>query len=67
MGPAMPPRERRQRGSCLAWGAGAWRLAWPFLAAALVLLLASEVIWLWHSWPVRELLDTEQIAPGGGS
>jgi hypothetical protein len=67
MGSAMPPRERRQRSSWLAWGVGAWRLAWPFLAGALVLLLASEVLWLWHSWPVRELLDTEQIGAGGGS
>jgi hypothetical protein len=67
MGSAMPPRERRQRSSWVARGAGAWRLVWPFLAGALVLLLASEVIWLWHSWPVRELLDTEQIGQGGGS
>jgi len=65
MGPATSPRDRRQRSSRPA--RGVWRLAWPFLAAALVLLLASEVIWLWHSWPVRELLDTEQISPGGGS
>jgi hypothetical protein len=66
MGQATPPRERRNRGAWSAWGAGLWRLAWPFLAAALVLLVASEVLWLWHSWPVRELLETEQFGPGGG-
>jgi HAMP domain-containing protein len=25
-------------------------------AAALVLLALSEVVWLWQTWPVRELL-----------
>jgi hypothetical protein len=27
------------------------------LGAALVLLLASEALWLWQTWPVRELLQ----------
>jgi len=27
------------------------------LAAALVLLLLSETLWLWQTWPVRELLQ----------
>jgi len=67
MGPATPWRKRRSRSARPTWVGGLWRLAWPFLAAALVLLVASEVIWLWHSWPVRELLDTEPILPGGGS
>lgn len=26
-------------------------------AAALVLLLLSETLWLWQTWPVRELLQ----------
>lgn len=27
------------------------------LAVALVLLLVSETLWLWQTWPVRELLQ----------
>ena len=33
-----------------------WR-AWARLgAAAFALLLLSEALWLWQTWPVRELL-----------
>ena len=28
----------------------------PLVAAAAVLLLLSEALWLWQTWPVRELL-----------
>ena len=31
---------------------------WPWLqvaAIALLLLLLSELVWLWQTWPVREL------------
>jgi hypothetical protein len=35
-----------------------WR-AWMRLAlAALLLLLLSEALWLWQTWPVRELLQS---------
>lgn len=35
---------------------GAWR-AWLAVAGAVLALLAlSEAIWLWQTWPVRELL-----------
>jgi hypothetical protein len=34
-------------------GWGQWVL---FIAAALALLAASEALWLWQTWPVRELL-----------
>lgn len=27
-------------------------------AGALVLLVLSETLWLWQTWPVRELLET---------
>ena len=34
---------------------------WAYLLVALVLLGISEALWLWHSWPVREVLDAEQL------
>jgi hypothetical protein len=33
-----------------------WRAWLRVLAAACALLLLSEALWLWQSWPVRELL-----------
>jgi hypothetical protein len=33
-----------------------WRQWVLFVAAILGLLLASEALWLWQTWPVRELL-----------
>ncbi len=36
------------------------RAAWVYVLAAAALLAASEVLWLWHSWPARQILDTEQ-------
>ena len=33
-----------------------WRGWLRLAAAALVLLLLSEALWLWQTWPVRELL-----------
>lgn len=41
-----------------------WR--WWLLAAA-VLLVASEVLWLWQSWTVRELLDAQPAAAGAAT
>ena len=37
---------------------------WPWLRVALVaavLLLLSETLWLWQTWPVRELLDPTAV------
>jgi len=42
---------------------------WPWLrvaAIALLLLLLSEALWLWQTWPVRELLQPAVTAPGAG-
>jgi hypothetical protein len=39
-----PPRE----------GWGAWL---QVAAAAAVLLMLSEALWLWQTWPVRDLLQ----------
>lgn len=46
---------------------GHWRLArspWFYVLAAVALLAVSEFLWVWHSWPVREILDTEHPAAG---
>jgi hypothetical protein len=40
------------------------RTAWACIAGACVLLALSEIVWLWHSWPVRQVLDAEQVRAG---
>jgi hypothetical protein len=40
-----PPARRR------------WRDWAQWLALALIVLLLSEALWLWQTWPVRELLQ----------
>lgn len=34
-----------------------WKPWLQLAAAALLLLAVSEAIWLWQTWPVRELLQ----------
>ncbi|NKE67529.1 amiloride-sensitive sodium channel family protein [Ramlibacter sp. RBP-2] len=54
-------------GDSRSWLVRAWRSRWFWLLwvlAACTLLGLSETLWLWHSWPVRELLDTD-VAGGG--
>ncbi|MDB5897726.1 MAG: hypothetical protein JWP22_3196 [Ramlibacter sp.] len=34
-----------------------WRDWLQFAVLALLLLLLSEALWLWQTWPVRELLQ----------
>jgi hypothetical protein len=29
-----------------------------------VLFAISETLWLWHAWPVRQVLDAEQVRAG---
>jgi hypothetical protein len=41
-----------------------WRAWLRLCAAALVLLALSEALWVWQTWPVRELL---QPAPSQGA
>jgi hypothetical protein len=41
------------------------RASWPYLLAAAALVGASELLWLWHSWPVRQVLETERLISGG--
>ena len=40
------------------------RALWGYALAALALLAVSQALWLWHSWPVRELLDRDQFVVG---
>jgi hypothetical protein len=40
-----------------------WREWLQFAALALILLLLSEALWLWQTWPVRDLL--QPAAPTG--
>jgi hypothetical protein len=37
------------------------RAVLPYVLVAAALLAVSEVLWLWHSWPVRQVLDGEQL------
>jgi fatty acid desaturase len=44
-----------------------WRPWLQVAAIAAALLLLSEAIWLWQTWPVRELLQPAAAAPARGS
>ncbi|AEG94263.1 hypothetical protein [Ramlibacter tataouinensis] len=46
------PLTRRLARHLQRWGA--------YWVAALALLAASEVLWWWQTWPVRELLPAAQ-------
>lgn len=37
---------------------------WTLVLAAAALLVLSEALWLWQTWPVRELL--RPLLPAGG-
>jgi hypothetical protein len=39
----------------------------PFALIAAALLAASQLLWLWYSWPVRHVLDDEQVTIGAGT
>jgi hypothetical protein len=39
-----------------------WRDWVAVVACALLLLALSEALWLWQTWPVRELLQSEPAA-----
>jgi hypothetical protein len=59
MGMTESPGTQQDRAGFARW--------WPWLqvaAIALLLLLLSEALWLWQTWPVRELLQA--AAPGTG-
>lgn len=60
--PARPKLSRK----LVAWGRRLRlpRGPWAYILVALALAAASEILWLWHSWPVREILQTEHAASG---
>lgn len=35
-----------------------------YLLVVVALLGVSQLLWLWHSWPVRHVLDSEQLIVG---
>lgn len=62
-----PARPAFHAGSALAvWHRllRAVRAVLPYLLIAAALLAVSEMLWLWHSWPVRHVLDSEQLIAG---
>ncbi|ROZ69617.1 hypothetical protein [Ramlibacter sp. WS9] len=67
MAPETQPSLRASRGQ--EWIARLRRLRlprarWVYVLVALALLAASQVLWLWHSWPVREILESEKLVVG---
>ena len=61
-----PPPQPSLGRRLLAW-CGRLRLPrarWVYVLAAIALLGASELLWLWHSWPVREILESEKTITG---
>jgi type VI secretion system protein ImpK len=67
MGPESQPSARARLSHL---GRTWWRRVWPlprpwvFVLIAAGLLAASEVLWLWHSWPVRQVLDAGRPSTG---
>lgn len=54
-GSTASPRER-----------AGWRQWLQLAGAALALLALSEALWLWQTWPVRELLEPVPVHGTGG-
>ncbi len=50
-----PPRRTR----------AGWRQWLRLVLAAGVLLAMSEALWVWQTWPVRELLQAAPAQPAG--
>jgi hypothetical protein len=42
-----------------------WRQWLRWLAAAGVLFVLSEALWVWQTWPVRELLHVPPVRSSG--
>ena len=60
------PSHTRLSRKWVTWFAQ-WRLpraAWVYVLAAAILLVVSQLLWRWHSWPVREILDGERPVAG---
>ncbi len=50
-----PRRRRTWRRQARRWG--------PFAIIALALVAASQMLWVWQSWPVRDLMAVMGVAP----
>jgi hypothetical protein len=64
----MPPEPRPQpRHHSRSWyrRLRPLRAALPYVLIAAALLATSEILWLWHSWPVRQVLESERVTTGG--
>jgi hypothetical protein len=44
---------------------GGWPQWLRLFGAALLLLALSEALWVWQTWPVRELLQPTPTRPAG--
>lgn len=63
----LPARSRAKLSQRLRKGPRRLHLGHParaYVLVALALLAISQLIWLWQSWPVREVLDAEQLTAG---
>jgi hypothetical protein len=36
----------------------------PYVLAVIALAGITQMLWLWHSWPVRHVLDSEEQIAG---
>jgi len=62
-----PSQSRTRLSRKVSTWFGQWRLpsaAWVYVLAAVVLLAVSQLLWMWHSWPVREILNSERPVAG---
>jgi hypothetical protein len=60
--------EAESPGTTAAPGrAAAWKQWAQVAALAVVLLVISEAVWMWQTWPVRELLQPAPAVPSTGA
>jgi hypothetical protein len=52
-----PPSPHDPSATAKRWLARHWREWGPYWVVAASLALISEMLWLWQTWPVRELLQ----------
>jgi hypothetical protein len=62
--PARPGAQPRHRSRVWLLLLHALQAVLPYVLVAAALLASSEVIWLWHSWPVRQVLEAEKQISG---
>ena len=65
--PARPRTPARQRLQDWHRRLPALRAVLPYALIVAALLVASELLWLWHSWPVRQVIDGERPSAGAST